>query len=80
VLIARIVRIVDDVGITNLDQLDAEIVLLHDSVATANQPAVLIHHRLDMELIGVAGFDPVRRELTRRSLERLLKEKKSDHS
>ena len=31
----------------------------------------------DMELIGVAGFDPVRRELTRRSLERLLKEKKA---
>lgn len=28
------------------------------------------------ELIGVAGFDPVRRELTRRVLERLLKEKK----
>ncbi len=31
----------------------------------------------EMELIGVAGFDPVRRELTRRCLERLLKEKKS---
>lgn len=30
----------------------------------------------DMELIGVAGFDPVRRELTRRTLERCLKEKK----
>lgn len=30
----------------------------------------------DMELIGVAGFDPVRRELTRRVLERCLKEKK----
>ncbi|GIL17434.1 MAG: ribonuclease Y [Oligoflexia bacterium] len=30
----------------------------------------------DMEMIGVAGFDPVRRELTRRLLERLLKEKK----
>jgi len=28
------------------------------------------------EMIGVAGFDPVRRELTRRVLERLLKEKK----
>lgn len=31
----------------------------------------------DMEMIGVAGFDPVRRELTRRVLERILKEKKS---
>lgn len=30
----------------------------------------------DMELIGVAGFDPVRRELTRRTLEKCLKEKK----
>jgi ribonucrease Y len=30
----------------------------------------------DMEMIGVAGFDPVRRELTRRSLERCLKEKR----
>lgn len=30
----------------------------------------------DMEMIGVAGFDPVRRELTRRTLERCLKEKK----
>lgn len=30
----------------------------------------------DMELIGVAGFDPVRRELTRRVLERCLKERK----
>lgn len=30
----------------------------------------------DMELVGVAGFDPVRRELTRRVLERILKEKK----
>lgn len=29
-----------------------------------------------MELIGVAGFDPVRRELTRRVLERCLKERK----
>lgn len=28
----------------------------------------------DMELLGVAGFDPVRRELTRRILERCLKE------
>lgn len=31
----------------------------------------------DMEMVGVAGFDPVRRELTRRTLERVLKEKKS---
>lgn len=30
----------------------------------------------DMDMIGVAGFDPVRRELTRRTLERCLKEKK----
>lgn len=30
----------------------------------------------EMEMIGVAGFDPVRRELTRRTLERCLKEKK----
>ncbi len=30
-----------------------------------------------MEMIGVAGFDPVRRELTRRVLERLMKEKKA---
>lgn len=30
----------------------------------------------NMPLIGVAGFDPVRREWTRRILERLLKEKK----
>lgn len=30
----------------------------------------------DMELVGVAGYDPVRRELTRRILERILKEKK----
>lgn len=29
-----------------------------------------------MEMIGVAGFDPVRRELTRRILERCLREKK----
>lgn len=29
------------------------------------------------ELVGVAGFDPVRRELTRRTLERLFKEKKN---
>lgn len=29
-----------------------------------------------MEMIGVAGFDPVRRELSRRTLERCLKEKK----
>jgi ribonuclease Y len=33
----------------------------------------------EMEMIGVAGFDPVRRELTRRVLERLLKEKKNIH-
>jgi ribonuclease Y len=31
----------------------------------------------EMEMVGVAGFDPVRRELTRRVLERLLKEKKN---
>ncbi len=31
----------------------------------------------EMEMIGVAGFDPVRRELTRRVLERLMKEKKT---
>lgn len=30
----------------------------------------------DMEMVGVAGFDPVRRELTRRLLERILKEKR----
>jgi ribonuclease Y len=30
----------------------------------------------DMDLVGVAGFDPVRREFTRRLLERCLKEKK----
>ncbi|MFM6927334.1 MAG: Rnase Y domain-containing protein [Bdellovibrio sp.] len=30
-----------------------------------------------MDMVGVAGFDPVRRELTRRTLERLFKEKKS---
>lgn len=30
-----------------------------------------------MDLIGVAGFDPVRRELTRRLLERLMKEKRA---
>jgi ribonuclease Y len=30
----------------------------------------------DMEMIGVAGFDPVRRELTRRLLEKCLKEKR----
>lgn len=29
-----------------------------------------------MEMIGVAGFDPVRREMTRRTLERIFKEKK----
>lgn len=32
--------------------------------------------RDEMEMIGVAGFDPVRRELTRRLLERLMKEKR----
>jgi ribonuclease Y len=31
----------------------------------------------DSELVGVAGFDPVRRELTRRLIERILKEKKT---
>lgn len=31
----------------------------------------------EMEMVGVAGFDPVRRELTRRVLERILKEKKN---
>lgn len=31
----------------------------------------------EMDMIGVAGFDPVRRELARRTLERLLKEKKA---
>jgi ribonuclease Y len=31
----------------------------------------------DMEMVGVAGFDPVRRELTRRLLERCLKEKRA---
>ncbi|WP_374000058.1 Rnase Y domain-containing protein [Bdellovibrio bacteriovorus] len=30
-----------------------------------------------MEMVGVAGFDPVRRELTRRTLERIFKEKKN---
>lgn len=30
-----------------------------------------------LEMVGVAGFDPVRRELTRRTLERIFKEKKS---
>ncbi|MCX7978481.1 MAG: HDIG domain-containing protein [Bdellovibrionaceae bacterium] len=35
-----------------------------------------VHISPDSELIGVAGYDPVRRELTRRVLERLLKEKK----
>lgn len=30
----------------------------------------------DMDLVGVAGYDPVRRELTRRILERILKEKR----
>lgn len=36
---------------------------------------IIVHD--DMEMIGVAGFDPVRRELTRRVLERLMKEKKA---
>ncbi|MGZ3797073.1 MAG: HDIG domain-containing metalloprotein, partial [Pseudobdellovibrionaceae bacterium] len=31
----------------------------------------------EMDMVGVAGFDPVRRELTRRVLERVLKEKKN---
>ena len=30
----------------------------------------------EMEMVGVAGFDPVRRELTRRVLEKILKEKR----
>lgn len=30
-----------------------------------------------MEMVGVAGYDPVRRELTRRTLERVFKEKKN---
>lgn len=30
----------------------------------------------NLDIVGVAGFDPVRRELTRRTLERLFKEKK----
>lgn len=30
-----------------------------------------------MDMVGVAGFDPVRRELTRRTLERIFKEKKN---
>jgi len=30
-----------------------------------------------MDMVGVAGFDPVRRELTRRTLERVFKEKKN---
>lgn len=30
-----------------------------------------------MEMVGVAGFDPVRRELTRRTLERVFKEKRN---
>jgi ribonuclease Y len=30
----------------------------------------------NLNIVGVAGFDPVRRELTRRTLERLFKEKK----
>lgn len=31
----------------------------------------------NMDMVGVAGFDPVRRELTRRTLERVFKEKKN---
>ena len=31
----------------------------------------------DSDMVGVAGFDPVRRELTRRLIERILKEKKT---
>lgn len=31
----------------------------------------------EMEMIGVSGFDPVRRELTRRVLEKIIKEKKA---
>ncbi|AFY01815.1 Rnase Y domain-containing protein [Bdellovibrio bacteriovorus] len=30
-----------------------------------------------MDMVGVAGFDPVRREMTRRTLERIFKEKKN---
>lgn len=30
-----------------------------------------------MDMVGVAGFDPVRRELTRRTLDRIFKEKKN---
>lgn len=30
----------------------------------------------EMDMIGVAGYDPVRRELTRRTLEKLMKEKR----
>lgn len=33
----------------------------------------------DQDLIGVAGYDPVRRELTRRTLEKVLKERKNIH-
>ncbi len=36
---------------------------------------IIVEEGLDM--VGVAGFDPVRRELTRRTLERIFKEKKS---
>lgn len=36
-----------------------------------------LHIEEDSEVISIAGFDPVRREWTRRSLERILKEKKS---
>lgn len=31
----------------------------------------------EFDMVGVAGFDPVRRELTRRTLERIFKERKS---
>ncbi len=34
----------------------------------------------DSETIGVAGFDPVRREWTRRSLEKILKERRAIHA
>lgn len=48
----------------------------------ANAKAVADHCGCDViieegqEMVGVAGFDPVRRELTRRTLERVLKEKR----
>ncbi len=35
-----------------------------------------VHVEEELDFVGVAGFDPVRRELTRRVLERILREKK----